>query len=193
MTTSDEAANSPGTYTPGHAREKALMIVFGLVLVIAGCEPLARPVRLLLFGQSTRAEATEVLKTKQGLTDLVLKSDAQILASVETRDRSYIFWNRFHFTAPSGQEVDVEAPVGSQLKPLYPLLDEDGLPTTELVYYDAGNPKIVVFPRIFSTWFAPGMIVLVGLLATMIGSVLFYWANKPIVLPHIPPAGKPSA
>jgi hypothetical protein len=71
------------------------------------------------------------------------------------------------------------------LKPLYPLIDEDGLPTTLPVYYNPRHPEIVAFPSIFSTWFAPGLLVIVGLGMTLIGAFLFYWANKPIELPHI--------
>jgi hypothetical protein len=191
MTTSHEAAPSPGTYTPGLARRKALMILFGVALFAEGSWQIARPVELMLFGERARAEAVDVVKTKQGLPDLVLRSDADIQAHVEASDRSYVFWNEFRFSTADGHEVIARAPVGSQLKPLYPLLDEDGLPTTDLIFYDARHPDDVVFPWIISTWFAAGVLILIGLLAMIVGSILFYWANRPIELPHLPPPPKP--
>jgi hypothetical protein len=81
--------------------------------------------------------------------------------------------------------VIVRAPVGSLLKPLYPLLDDNGLPTTDTVWYDPAHPEIVTFPGSISVWFAPGALIFIGLLATLIGSVLLHWAGKPIVLPHL--------
>jgi hypothetical protein len=182
----NESTAPAGTYIPGYARQKVLLIVFGLVLCVIALAQLETPLRLVIFGERTRAEATDVIKSKAGLPDLVLKSDAQIRDHSEARDRSYVFWNEFRFRTSDGRVVTVRAPVGSELKPLYPLLDEDGLPTTDLVCYEAGNPNVVVFPLIISTWFAPGMMLLVGLLATLIGGFLLYWSNKPIVLPHLP-------
>jgi hypothetical protein len=187
MNVTDQATTPPLTYTPGLARLKALMILFGLILFLFGVWQLRTPFRLLAFGERTEAEATVVIKTKEGLPDLVLHDDAQIQANLETRDRSYFFWNEFSFHTADGRMVNVRATVGSQLKPLYPLLDTDGLPTTDLIYYDPKHPETVVFPDIISTWFAPGALIFIGFLATLIGSFLLYWANKPIELPHLPP------
>jgi hypothetical protein len=192
MNTPDTTSTPPGTYTPGHARQKALVILFGLILFTLGTWQLWPPLRLLAFGQRAKAEAIYVIKAKEGLPDLILHDDAQVQANLEPRDRSYVFWNEFSFTTADGREVNVRATVGSQLKPIYPLLDADGLPTIDLVCYDPKNPNTVVFPMIISTWFAPGMLVFIGFLATLIGSVLLYWANKPIELPHIPTAPAPT-
>jgi hypothetical protein len=193
MNPSDTAPPPPGTYIPGYARLKALMILFGLIVFALGVWQLKTPIRLVVFGERTRAEATDVIKAKAGLPDLILKDDPQIQANLEPRDRGYVFWNEFNFTTTDGRMMNVRATVGSQLKPLYPLLDSDGLPTTDLVYYDPKHPEIVVFPDIISTWFAPGVLVIVGFLAVLIGSFLLYWANKPIELPHIPSAATPTA
>jgi hypothetical protein len=78
------ASTPPGTYTPGHAKQKALMICFGLLLFSCGIWQLWTPLRLLAFGERTRAEATCVTKTKAGLPDLILKDDAQIQANLFT-------------------------------------------------------------------------------------------------------------
>ncbi len=175
-----------GIYTPGYAWPKRLMALGGLALFVLGFWQIHTPLRLLAFGTRATAEALDVVKSKPGLPDLVLHDDAQVQAHAETHDRSYVFWNDFQFHTTDGQAVTVRAPVGSQLKPLYALLDPDGLPTTDVVYYDSHDPGTVVFPRIISTWFAPGAMAFVGLLAFMIGSVLLYWSDKPIVLPHVP-------
>ena len=180
------ASTSPGTYTPGRAWRKLMMVPVGFLLIVIGITQLWQPLRLMAFGKKTRAEAVSVIKTKPGLPDQILTDDVQITARLEPHDRSYIFWNEFSFRTADDKVENVRAPVGSQLKPLYPLLDPDGLPTTDLVYYDPAHPNTVVFPLIISTWFAPGVLVIIGLIYIIIGSVLFYWARKPIELPHIP-------
>jgi hypothetical protein len=177
---------SPGTYTPGYAWPKRLMLLLGLTLVALGLWQLRGPLWLLAFGTRATAETIDVVKTKPGLPDLVLHDDAQLQAGLEARDRSYVFWNEFRFTTADGRAITVRAPVGSSLKPVYPLLDSDGLPSTALIAYAPGRPDAVLFPTLISTWFAPGALVVIGLLATLIGAVLLYWSDQPIALPHLP-------
>lgn len=183
MTTN--ASSSSGTYTPGFARCKMLMIAYGLLLMTAGFSQLWTPLRLLTFGVPAHAEATRVIKSKGGLPDVILTTDAKIQSQLEPRDRSYLFWNEFKFQTAQGQTIQVRAPIASLLKPLFALNDSDGLPTTNLVYYDRSNPASVTFPCIASTWFGPGVVFVIGLVGVLIGSTLLYWANKPIELPHI--------
>jgi hypothetical protein len=183
---------SPAYYTPGRAKRKLMVIVYGIILFGLGFSQLWPPLRLLVSGVRVRGEAASVVKTKQGLPDIVLTDDSQIQTNLEPRDRSYVFWNEFRFHAEDGRELDLRAPVGSQLKPLYPLLDADGLPTTVLICYNPAHPEQVVFPLLISTWFAPGMLVLSGLACMLVGSFLFYWARKPIELPHIQTAAAQS-
>jgi len=189
MNTPDNIAPdpSPGVYIPGHAAQKVMMILFGIMLLTLGLVHLWQPLRLFAFGSRVRAEAVSITKTKQGLPDLVLTDDVEVQSKLEPHDRSYIFWNEFRFLTADGTPVTVRATVGSQLKPLYTLLDPDGLPTTDLVCYDPANPGTYVFPMLIGTWFAPGVLVVIGTICTIIGSVLRYWANRPIELPHIPP------
>jgi hypothetical protein len=173
------------SYTPGYAGPKRLMIVLGALVLLTGFWQLRVPLRLLLFGARATTEAVDVVKTKPGVPDVVLHSQAEVQAAAETRDRSYVFWNEFQFE-PAGQPACiVRAPAGSALKPLYPLLDEDGLPTTVAIWYDPAHPETAAFPEIMSVWFAPGVLVVVGLLAMIIGSILLYWADRPIPLPHL--------
>ncbi|MDD5349995.1 MAG: hypothetical protein PHQ12_07275 [Chthoniobacteraceae bacterium] len=175
--------SAPQVYVPGFAARKALMIAFGILLLAAGISQMGLPLKLLFTGARATAEATRVIKSKPGTPELILTTDAEIHARQETRDRSSTFWNEFHFQDATGRDIVVRSPVGGQLKPLYPLIDEDGLPTTLPVHYDPRQPEVVSFPTIFSTWFAPGVLVCVGFGITFVGSFLLYWSNKPIEKP----------
>jgi hypothetical protein len=162
------------------------MILVGVALLTFGMSQLWPQVRLVLFGKRANAEAVWVAKTKVGLPPVILKTDPEIEAHREPRDRSYVFWNAFSYTTQDGRSIIVRPAVGSELGPLYDLLDNDGLPTTLPVYYDPADPQSVAFPLIVSTWLSPAIILLGGIFATIIGTVLLYWANKPIEMPHIP-------
>ena len=175
-------------YTPGCAKEKLAMIALGVLLFAFGMSELWTPLRLVIFGGRAAAEATRVIKTKAGLPELVLTDDLQVQAKSEANDRSYVFWNEFRFQTAELRDVTVRLPIGSQIKPLYPLFDEDGLPSSVTLYYDRRSSSTVVVPAVFSTWFMPGAFALAGLACIVIGGVLLRSANKPIDLPHF--AGK---
>lgn len=183
---SSPAPISENWYTPNHAKRKLLMIFFGLGLLACGLAHLWNPLRIVILGKSAKAEATCVVKTKQGLPDQILTDDTQVQANLEPHDRTYIFWNEFVFNTADGRVLHTRANVGSIGKPLYALSDADGLPTTDLVYYDPAQPETVIFPLIISTWLVSALLVIIGSTCAVIGSFLFYWAKKPIELPHIP-------
>ncbi len=180
---------APAYYIPGRSKRKMLVVIYGLILCLLGLSQFWTPLRLLLSGTPVRGEVISVIKTKAGLPDLILTDDSQIQANLEPRDRSYVFWNEFSFHTAEGALIKVRAPVGSQLKPLSLLLDSDGLPSTDLIFYNPARPEEVVFPTLISTWFAPGMLFVSGLACMTIGAFLFYWSKKPIELPHIPSSG----
>ncbi len=179
----EEDSPVPGRYIPGHALRKFAMILFGLALVTFGISQLWSPLRLFCVGGRETAEATQVIKTKPGFPDQFLTNDVEIRGKQEKSDRSYVFWNEFRFRTADGREVVVRSPIGSLSKPLYPLFDENGLPTRVRVWYDFQRPEVVAFPALFSTWFAPGVLVFLGVACATIGAFLFYWAGKPIELP----------
>lgn len=172
-------------YTPGFGRCKIAMMLYGLVLLLVGLSQLWEPLYLIALGHRATAEAIAVIKSKEGLPDLILADELQVQRNLEIHDRTAIFWNLFRYHTRDGLSVEVRSPIGSQLKPLYPLLDLDGLPTTDLIYYNPKDPQSVVFPLTVSTWFASGVLVIAGFSCFLIGSVLYYWSNKPIELPHI--------
>jgi hypothetical protein len=170
-------------YTPGHPKRKILMILVGLLILFYGLGELAPPLWLMAAGSRTTAEATRIIKTKAGLPDQIFLDDLHANAAEENRDRSYIFWNEFHFSTPDGIEHVVREPIGRQLKPLFPLLDSDGLPTNVRLYYNAADPAKFCIPIVMSTWFAPGLITLMGIVCTSFGCVLLYWSGKEIEIP----------
>jgi hypothetical protein len=149
------------------------------------------PLRLVLAGVHAKAETVRIVKEKAGLPPIVLTNDAQVLAQLEPRDRSWVFWNEFRFKTIDDQVVEVRSNVGGQLKPIYMLSDADGLPTTDTICYDPARPEQAILPFVISTWLAPVVLVFMGLAATIVGAVLLYWADKPIELPHILAAGTP--
>jgi hypothetical protein len=167
-------------YTPGYRGPKLAVVAFGLILFLYGLSELWTPLFLLIKGVPTTAEVTRVVKTKAGLPDQIFVDDLHVRAAEEKRDRSYLFWNEFLFHSANGMEHVVRLSIGSQLKPLYPLLDEDGLPTTVQIYYDPQNPSTICIPTVLSTWFAPGMIAFMGLVGMLFGLTLLHGAGRRI-------------
>lgn len=185
--------NSPlteehATYTPGYVPAKRAMLFGGMLIAAIGFSQLRTPLRLLLLGERTRAEATRVVKEKPGTAPIFLSDAATVRAALEPNNRSYIFSNEFRFNTLEGRRVDVRATVFSHLKPLFPLVDSDGLPTTVTIWYDKGRPERVVFPLVIGTWLVPSVMFILGLGAALIGAVLLKWATRPIALPQISPA-----
>lgn len=180
-----EPGGEGGVYVPGMAPAKLAMAIAGFVVFAFGLSQLAEPLTLLLTGQRGLAEAVEVIKAKDGLPDVTLRTDAEIQAQREPRDRSYVFWNEFEFRLPNEKVVRVRAKVGSRSGPLFSLMDDTGMPTAIPVYYDHLDPNRFVFPTLISGWLAGGVLTIVGLIAMIIGSVLFHWANRPIEVPNL--------
>lgn len=185
MSSADPTLPSPATYTPGYRMTKLVMLTGGLLTIAFAVSQLWTPVRLAIFGEHATAETIRVVKEKPGMDPVVITDNAQLQNQLELRDRSFIFWNEFEFHTAAGKIVHVRAPIGGQLKPLYPLVGADGLPTTDLVFYDPRDPERVIFPLIISTWLAPIVLLLVGILCAVVARALFYWADKPIELPRI--------
>lgn len=202
----DDQPSNGGYYTPGYRKSKLLMAIVGMAILGCGVSLLWTPLSLLFHGEPAMAEATRVLKTKPGQPDTVFISDTEIKKAEETRDRSYVFVNEFAFHTKDGELVTVRYPGGAHPKPIFKLLDKDGLPTTLTVRYDPQEPQKVVFPVVINSldtmtsdmetvggFFLPGAVVMLGLFTTIIGSMLFYRSNKPIEMPYIapPPTVKP--
>jgi len=161
----------------GIKRTLALMLI-GIALIAFGLKESALPLRLLITGHSGFAEAVRVVKEHPGLPPKELSDDAMIQAE-ETTDRSCVFWNEFVLLTSDGREVSVRLPVGSQIKPLYPLRGPDGLPTALFVRYDPLTPDRVTFPTVLGVWFIPGAILFAGLIAFGAAAVLIIGRRLP--------------
>jgi Na+/melibiose symporter-like transporter len=175
-------------YVPGHLWPKLGMAALGMALLGFSSVNLVPAFKLMLFGERAQVEAVRVVKQKIDGDSVAFTTDAEVLANIEKRDRSYVFWNEYHFTDKSGKDISFRAPAGSQLKPAHNLFDTDGLPYVATIYYNPKNSRQVVLPGEFSTWFMPGILAVFGLLGTIVGLILAWNANKPIAVPHIAPA-----
>ena len=175
-------------YVPGHARWKMLTCVCGLVLLGIGLAGLWPPLRSVVRGRHVQAVAKRIVLTRPGEPDLVFTGDDEVrqaVAARDTRDTRGTFWNVFEFQTGDGRTVERRDSVGSRGGPLYPLIDADGLPTTILVCYDARDPQRAAFPTEVTTWLAPAVLALSGLVCAAIGAILFHWAGRPVELPDI--------
>jgi hypothetical protein len=180
--------HEPRFYVPRHAGWKLVICACGVVILAFGLYFLWPPLRLAIWGMRAQAVATRVVESRPGLPDVFLDSDAQIQTRIDAHDGAATFWNLFSFQANDGRTIVVRDNIGSRLKPLDPIVDTEGLPTTATVYYDAGQPQSAIFPGEMSTWLTPVVVTLAGLACAVISATLFYWADKPIELPEIPPA-----
>ena len=190
----DPTAHRRETHVPGYVPQKIFMICAGLAMFSFGMVKMGPDLMLLATGKSATAIATKVVKERIGGSATNLSSDAAVMEARERFDRTFIFWNYFQFETAEGRMQEFRFPTGKQLEPEYPLLDQDGLPTTVTVFYDPGNPDRVVIPGHFSTWFLSGLLVFFGILVTIFGAILLYHARRPIELPVLQPkdAAKPA-
>jgi Na+/melibiose symporter-like transporter len=186
---SGATSQSYGTYTPGYFWPKLGVMLVGCGLLVYAGHELWTPARLLLTGRRTQAEAVRVIKSR-GAETLSFTDDTLARAAEEKRDRTWRFFTEFQFLTENHHEQKVLLPFAQRLKPLFSLLDEDGLPSPAMVWYDPARPQTVVFPATFATWFVPLMITLFGLFNTYIGAMMAWHANRPIELPP-PPAAPP--
>ncbi|GAT35420.1 hypothetical protein TSACC_3485 [Terrimicrobium sacchariphilum] len=180
------------TYTPGCVAQKMTLLIVSLLILAFGLSQLGAPLRLLLFGHRSEAEAISVTRTKVGMPDLVMHSDNEIVANQAPHDRSYVYWNDFVIHTEAGERIPVRANVGSRISPLFPLRNADGLPTTVIVCYNPENPRRIIFPTLIGTWLVPSLLALGGLAGAVVASFLLYWARRPIELPHISAPSEPT-
>ncbi|MDX6767616.1 MAG: hypothetical protein SFU85_12595 [Candidatus Methylacidiphilales bacterium] len=167
------------SHIPGHANKKMAFCILGLSLFLIGLWDLMPVFRLICFGTTGTVEAVRVVKSRPGSRDILI-NDSVVLKREETTDRSWTFWNDFNLITDTGEEVQVRLPVGSQLQSLYPLRDEDGLPSALLVRYNRFNPQDIAFLTVLGTWFVPGVFLAAGLIGLCSGAVLFRYASKEV-------------
>jgi hypothetical protein len=176
-------------YIPGHAAAKLGMTVFCLLLAVLSFEKFGPVLRLAFAGGRAHAEAVRIIRTDAAGQETAYTSDAAVLIAIkaieDARDRESVFWVEYKFTTATGQPAEARSPIGQHIKPLYPLRDKDGLPSTISIWYDKADPRRIAFPYQFGTWFMPGMLLLFGVLGTLMGLFLWWHAKTPIEMPDL--------
>ena len=195
VATSEATVNTPsvpattesaGTYTPGYLVPKILFALLGLVMIGVAVRQSWPDIRLLAVGRHTEAMAVSVVASKPGQPDFEMKNQAELDAKMKAvsnaKDYSWTFYNEFAFESNDGREVTFRRTVGCKLKPSMPLIDDNGLPTTAKLLYDPQDPERTVLPMEYSTWLAPALAAILGLITFGLGATLAWFARKPIVL-----------
>lgn len=176
-------------YIPGYATAKLGLALLGLLLILSSLNKFGPLMKMAVTGGSARGEAVRVVRTDSAGQEDIYTSDAQVLTAIkaveDARDRESVFWVEYQFTTSDGKQVRARSPLGQHVKPLQPLRDSDGLPSTIHLWYDAANPTRIAIPLLFGTWFMPGMLVLFGSLGMFMGLLLWWNAKKPVEMPDL--------
>ena len=172
-------------YVPGYVPQKFLMLAIGVLILVAGLTELVPNLTLMATGTWTEARAVEVVKTKTGLPDKVLASDREIDAALEPTDRSYLFWNVFNVELTGGETAPVRLPTAAISKPIFPIIDSEGMPTILRVVYSGPRAERIVFPTVMDTWVFPALTALIGALTVGGATLLLVNARKGIEMPIV--------
>jgi len=184
--TSPENEIGVETYTPGYFLPKLMLVALGLLITGLALVQAWPDVKLLIKGEHAQGSVVAVIIEKQGLPEIILKTQAELIAKTQdvlaTKDYGWTFYDEFAFDASDGKQVTFRRDVGCKLRPALPFLDDFGLPTTATLRYDQSNPSLAMLPLEYSTWFVPALIGLLGIMTTLTGAILAWYAHKPIVL-----------
>jgi hypothetical protein len=176
-------------YYPGYAPAKLGMALFGVVLFLLSLEKMGPLMKLAFTGGRARAEAVRIVKVDAARQETVYTSDADVLTAMkvmeDARDHDTEFWVEYRFTTEDGKAVETRSTLGQHVKPLQPLRDRDGLPSTIRVWYDRSNPQKIALPLQYGTWFLPGVLALFGVIGTFMGMLLWVHAKRPIEMPDL--------
>jgi hypothetical protein len=176
-------------YYPGYAAAKMAMTLLGVVLFLLSLHKLGPLAKLGFTGGRARAEAIRIVRVDAARQETVFTSDAEVLSAMkvmeDARDHDTEFWIEYRFTTQEGQTVEARSPLGQHVKPLQPLRDRDGLPSTIRVWYERKNPANIALPLQYGTWFMPGVLALFGIICTFMGAFLWIHAGRPIEMPDL--------
>ncbi len=177
-------------YVPGYRLAKLGLAILGLVLIALSFDKFGPLLKMAMTGGAAKAEVEQIVRIDGSNQAMVFTSDGDIQAAVkkgeETRDHESVWYVDYRFTTSDGKVMEkVRSPLGQHVKPLQPLKDSDGLPSTARIWYDRDNPMRIAMPLMFGTWFMPGMLALFGVLGTFMGLMLWWYANKPIEMPDL--------
>ncbi len=178
------------TYTPGYLLPKIVFALLGLAVFSLALRETWPNLRLAATGTHGEAVAVAVIARKAGQPEVRLVNEADVKAKcasvADSKDYGWIFYNEFSYETPDHKTVTFVRNVGCKLKPSLPILDENGLPTTVTIYTDPRGRLTPVLPYEYSTWFAPGIVGILGLVACLVGIMLARAARRPILLNNDP-------
>jgi Na+/melibiose symporter-like transporter len=182
----DPATGKTVTYTPGYVPQKFAFLAIAACIFLFGAVKLVPDLHLIATGKMVQAEVVGITKTREGLPDEPVTQDEQWKSLEILRDRSSTYWNEFAFVTEQGAPVKFRSTFGSMFRPLNPLLDEDGLPSTQRIVYDPANPQRICQPFELSNWFIPLAFSIIGLAGMIVALLLLIHARRPIPVPFIP-------
>lgn len=178
------------TYTPGYLLPKIVFALIGLAVFSLALRETWPNLRLAASGRRGEAVAVAVIARKPGQPEVRLASEAEVKAKcasvAEAKDYGWVFYNEFSYETHDHKTVTFVRNVGCKLKPSLPILDENGLPTTVTICTDPRGRLPPVLPYEYSTWFAPGIVGILGLVAFFVGTTLARAARRPILLNNDP-------
>jgi hypothetical protein len=176
-------------YVPGYAGAKTIFILLGLLLLGLSLDKLRPAWDLALHGGRALAEAECIVRTEPDGSQEIFTTDDTLLAAIKagegSRDRRSVYWVEYRFTTADGRQIHARSPLGQHVKPLQPLRDQDGFPSSSWIWYQQGDPEQILLPLQMGTWYLPGMLALFGSLAVIIGSLLRWSAKRPIEMPDL--------
>ena len=162
------------TYTPGHRLPKLVFAGIGISVMLLAVHQAWPGLRLLVVGEPAEAVAVSIRATNPGEPDNAMSTqaelDAKTKAVANAKDYHWTFFDEFRFETKQGNSFTFLREDGCKLKPAIPLLDGNGLPSTVRIFYDPQQPKNVVLPFEYSTWFIPALIGLFGFIAFLVGA-----------------------
>ena len=172
------------TVVPGRLLPKLVVLLIGLSILAAVAAMVARPVLLMINGTWTEAEVSRVIQVSGDGPEVGFTDPAALAAAEQlTRhDQRVVYAVEWAYPGPGGELLTMRWDHGSRFRTPVPLLDADGLPTRATLVYDPKDPARAELPMDMRTWFAPFMIMLLGVIVTAIGGFLVLSANKPFVL-----------
>lgn len=175
------------TYTPGYVPQKIGFLAISIVIFVIGAVKLVPDLVFIATGKFIQAEVVGIIKTREGLPEENVTQDEQWKSLELMHDRSSTYWNEFTYTPENSLPVRFRSAFGSQFRPLNPLLDIDGLPSTQWIVHDVKHPQRMAQPLELSNWFVSLTMSLLGIMGIAISGMMLYYARRPIPVPYVPP------
>lgn len=162
------------TYTPGYARAKEVVLIFGILITLLGFWQCYPALHALTSGHTAYATVISVVKVKPGYADEVY-STTQIIPDEENRSANFRY--RIEYADAIGVLHTTFLNLVTNQKASFKVSE------SVRIAYLPGKPDYVFATFDFGTWVAGGLFCLFGLALSATFALLRYYANHPIALP----------